>query len=152
MWSPVGVRIIWKKFWEIMKPWFSPKLQSPMSKYNIYAYSDGFEVPRYKVQGWSQKNHHRDHHRLVYSTRWQYTHNIIILSRVIHWKITAQSSWNVPSERRKSIGEVTSKSTGRTRCGYTRTFEIEREETEDRLTKHYQNRHRTHTMRCRWLG
>lgn len=43
------------------------------------------------------------------------------------------------SKRRKSIEEVTSKSTGRTRCGYTRTFEIKREETEDRLTKHYQN-------------
>jgi len=49
------------------------------------------------------------------------------------------------SKRRKSI-EVTSKSTGRTRCGYTRTFKIEREETEDRLTKHYQNRQRIRTQ------
>jgi len=63
----VGVWIIWKNVWEITKPWFSSKLQSLMLKYNIYAYSDGFEVPRYKVQGWSQKNHHRDHHRLVYT-------------------------------------------------------------------------------------
>jgi len=53
------------------------------------------------------------------------------------------------NKRRKSIGEAMSKSTGLTRCGYTGTFEIEREETEDRLTKHYQNRQRTHTMRCR---